>query len=325
MSDRTTNNNARAIAVDPDGNIHVVWYGTVSAQFQVWYTWRDAATGDWSADTVLTHEPTGACFPCLACDDDGNVHILWQVGPATGGTALCYLRRSSSGLWDTTETVVFGIHVERPSVACRDPGFVVAAWEQAAPVPAYRNVFVSARDAQGWRAPERTSIPSTGQQQFSASVGVDDSSTIGVLWVTSGPGNGILFRRRRGGSWSRIDTLYWGYPSYRTCLHMEPNGRSHAAWNGQAPGGSSIRTFYRQCRDTVWGDSTLLPRVSNAEPGGVSIAADEFRQIHAVWCAESGSIGVEVYYSASDGTGSNWSTPLRLTNAAVNRENPSLC
>ena len=97
-SDRTTNHNARALAVDPAGNVHAVWYGGDSTVWQVWYSGRDRATGEWSVDTMLSDGPDDAVRPAIAADDSGGLHVAWQVGPEASGTGIAYRARSAAGI-----------------------------------------------------------------------------------------------------------------------------------------------------------------------------------------------------------------------------------
>ena len=53
-SDMATQSNARSVACDAAGNIHVVWRGRIAGAYQVWYSGRDATSGQWTPDTTLT-------------------------------------------------------------------------------------------------------------------------------------------------------------------------------------------------------------------------------------------------------------------------------
>ena len=320
-SDRTTLNNARAIASGPDGNLHVVWYGKSGSDYQVWYSCWDAQTREWSQDTVISDEPSGACYPAVAADDSGNVHVVWQVD--SDSNALKYRRKGRhSDIWGQVETVATGLHLKQPSITARDPDFVVAAWEQES-LPTYRSVFVSIRNPSGWQPPKQASEGGL-YNDFSASVGVDSLDNIGVLWSSSRAGNCILFRTRTDTVWSRIDTLHAGYPRDAPCLCVESGGVCHAVWKGRFSGGSGDYLIYRQRRDSTWRDTVALPRVSRA-PYPASLYADEFGRIHAVWCADTAVLGVEVFYSTAEDSGKSWAAPFRLTNASQRRENPTLC
>ncbi len=324
VSDRVTGNNARAVAGDRDGNIHVVWYGGDGGIYQVWYSCRNAVSQEWTPNTMVSAEVDGAWYPCIAADDSGNVHVVWQAGELIGnGQALRYRCRDwHSGTWGEVETVCTGTHVERPSVACLNSDFVVAVWEEQPP-ESPKNIFVSIREAGGWSIPETVSVPGT-YSNHKASVGVDSTDRIGVLWRYHYQDGRILFRLRSGTGWSEIDTIQQGYQCDAPCLRMEPNGVAHAVWTADAQGGGGRYLFYRQRRDDLWADSVPLPRPSTREPGPASVGFDGSGHLHVVWCVDTAVAGTEVYYTTADSSGTQWTRPFRLTNAAGNRVNPTL-
>ncbi|MEO0079768.1 MAG: hypothetical protein ABIK44_03725, partial [candidate division WOR-3 bacterium] len=58
-SDMTCYNNARAVASDSAGNIHVVWRGETLGVYQVWFSRWHAPTRQWSEDTVISSDASG--------------------------------------------------------------------------------------------------------------------------------------------------------------------------------------------------------------------------------------------------------------------------
>jgi len=99
-----------SIALDVEGNLHVVWQGTNSAYTdhdQIWHA--EYADGSWGApDRVSTAsgmESYDQTLPCAAVDADGNVYAVWQ-GKATGYVEYeqiwCAQRTTS---WQTPDRV----------------------------------------------------------------------------------------------------------------------------------------------------------------------------------------------------------------------------
>ncbi|MBN2537771.1 hypothetical protein JXB37_05795, partial [candidate division WOR-3 bacterium] len=189
--DYTTDNNGRAIAADPDGNLHVVWFGDCGPENQVWYRWRDAGTGEWSAADTISSEPTGACRPSVAVDDSGNVHVVWQVGAFSNGTGIRYRQwNAAQQEWGQVESVADGHLCERPSVACRLSGLVVAAWHEQSP-GIWKNAFCARRVNGVWLAGEQVSGFFDGHQT-SVGVGVDSVGHLGVLWRAAHTTNWLI-------------------------------------------------------------------------------------------------------------------------------------
>ncbi|NVM04730.1 MAG: hypothetical protein HWN67_20590 [Candidatus Helarchaeota archaeon] len=80
------------IAIDGDGNVHVVWYddtdsvGEWGTDLEIMYANRTGA--GWSNATVISDDATGwndgsSLYPDIAIDGNGNVHVVW--GDATNG------------------------------------------------------------------------------------------------------------------------------------------------------------------------------------------------------------------------------------------------
>ncbi len=311
-ADYTSQNNVRCVAADREGNIHVVWYGRSGASSQVWYTCWDAQTGIWSQDTVISAEPDGACYPAVAVDDSGNVHVVWQVGTVSNGTALHYRKRDGvTRQWGQAETIVTGVHVERPSVAAGCPDSIAAAWEQQAP-EAHNNVFAAVRRADGWSEPALISEPCS-YVQGSASVGTDTGGGFCVLWRRSP--DFVLCRRRVRAVWLEIDTVFQGSCT-GPCVWVEKNGVTHAIWTAQSSGRDVH--VYRQRREDIWSDTVALPLASNRQEPA-SLCADKYGQLHAVWVSRD-----TLYYTTSDSSGENWSTPVAIAFGPYSRTNPSI-
>ena len=81
------------IAVDDDGNIHVVWtddtagiWGAGGGDYEIFYVKFSVATSQWSNITVLSdgyNDVWGwndgwSYSPNIAVDNSGNVHVVWQ-------------------------------------------------------------------------------------------------------------------------------------------------------------------------------------------------------------------------------------------------------
>jgi hypothetical protein len=321
QSDRTTLNNARSVAADGSGNIHVVWYGADSGVYQVWYSRYDAQLRTWSVDTVVSVDTNGAYYPAIAVDDSGKVHLVWQAGQS--GVAIMYRCRGVAGEWDQVESVTSGTGVEHPSVAVRASGFVAAAWEGQYSRPA-KGVFASFRDAAGWHSPESVSDSGQPGASVQASVGTDDAGEIAVAWSYSSVADKfVLFRSTNGRDWGSIDTVGVGYQCVRPCLVLERSGVANVAWRQTDSTGQAQKIAFRKCTSGRWSVMTWLPAVHlQADPP--SVAVDQAGRPHVAWCSPDSVGRPQVFWISSDTSGTNWSVPFRLTTAASVRENPSI-
>lgn len=312
-ADFTSANNARCVASDRAGNIHVAWYGKYGRQSQVWYKRLDALTGRWSENAVISSEPQGASNPSVAVDDSGDAHVVWQVVTAQADSVLRYRRRdANSGTWGPIETVARGTYVRLPSIAARQDS-IVAVWGQQWR-PQYQGVFSAVRTPGGWSQPEMVS-DSSSRDQEQASAGIDATGLVSVLWRNASAGL-IVLRQRDAAGWARPETVYRGACA-APCLWVERDGTVHCIWTAQFSG--QDRQVYRQKRGGVWRDTVMLPVVSaGQEPA--SLTADGVGQLHAVWVAKD-----TLCYTSANRSGRAWSVPVTIGSGLYKRWNPSLC
>ena len=77
-SDVTTQSNARSVACDAAGNIHVVWRGRIGGVWQLWYTHLDSGDTVWALDETLTHTAGGLHDPSCVVGPDQSFYVAWN-------------------------------------------------------------------------------------------------------------------------------------------------------------------------------------------------------------------------------------------------------
>ncbi len=318
VADSTSPVNAKCIGCDRQGNISVVWYSRTGASYSIRYRRWDARLGLW--DTVVTISPIGSSArrPALAVDDSGNVHVVWQADSTI--YYRCWFE--SNRQWAAVETVATRTNAACPSIAVRQPGFVVTAW-CAIRTSSYWGCYFSRRAGNGWSTPELISPTASEGNHIWPATGLADDSCATVCWITTAAGGKAFARTWAPHSgWGSTFTLLGDYVrNSAPSVAAEPNGTIHTiCWAELAS--SDTRLVYRQCRNGVWHDSVLLPRpVTVQDPG--SIAVDEFNRPHVTWCALLGNYR-QVHHSCGDSLGQNWSPIDTLTAAQSDRYNPSV-
>jgi subtilisin family serine protease len=118
-----------AVAVDPLGQVHVLWIHTVAGdQHHLYYKRRDAA-GNWGPDVHLRNQPEWAYDmrdPSLAADEQGNVYAVWAEGQKNGGgqpvyNVLYMFRQSSSDTWSGASALTSYNYLIDPPPGARAP------------------------------------------------------------------------------------------------------------------------------------------------------------------------------------------------------------
>lgn len=71
------------IAVDPNGNIHVVWQDNRDGNYEIYYArklygkgWESSGFG--GQDIRITKAEGDSLNPSIAADEKGKLHIVWQ-------------------------------------------------------------------------------------------------------------------------------------------------------------------------------------------------------------------------------------------------------
>ncbi|MCD6143602.1 BNR-4 repeat-containing protein, partial [Thermococcus sp.] len=96
-----------SIAIDSDGNVHVVWFGKGwGANTTNWnLQYRKKTSSGWKPREAITDKNADQTHPVIAIDKDDNVHVVWRGlgwGTNTGYYNIQYRKRTSSG-WQTRE------------------------------------------------------------------------------------------------------------------------------------------------------------------------------------------------------------------------------
>lgn len=74
--DYVSANNARPIAIDDSGNVHVVWYQNLSGNWDIFY--KSLTGAGWSDPERLTTSGAASAHPTLLAEGDGRVHVFWD-------------------------------------------------------------------------------------------------------------------------------------------------------------------------------------------------------------------------------------------------------
>jgi hypothetical protein len=67
-----------AIAIDPTGYLHVVWYEDVSGNKEIYYSQSTDGGVSWSPGQRLTWNSGSSTFPAISANTSGNVHVVWS-------------------------------------------------------------------------------------------------------------------------------------------------------------------------------------------------------------------------------------------------------
>jgi hypothetical protein len=67
-----------AIAVDPDGYVHVVWQDLTPGKAEVYYKKSTDGGDTWTTSQRLTWNPEDSCGAVIKADASGNLYVFWS-------------------------------------------------------------------------------------------------------------------------------------------------------------------------------------------------------------------------------------------------------
>lgn len=314
-ADRTSPNNARCLAVDPAGNVHAVWYGDVGGMRQIWYSRREAATGEWSPDTAVTAGVRDAVFPSVSADPAGNVHIIWQAN--TTIPAICYRMRAAAGGWGAVETIWRGSGAASPSIASAGTSVVQAVW--IATYPAQRqNVLFAVRDSTGWRTPSVLS-EDNGSAYSNPCIAAASDTHAAVVWNRVSVPRLVCARLLVNHQAQPLETLSIGGGLASISAGRGDIYRVVWSKSGGTADSLRVRTWARG------GWQAVVPvECAGSQARPAAVADDAAGRPNLSWCAPGQTAVLQVHHAVADSAGTQWQSAQRLTEASIGRENPSV-
>lgn len=308
-SDLTAQSNARSVACDAAGNIHVVWRGRLGARRQVWYSRYDAPSGHWSQNETLTSSPEGVCGPACVLGSNGDFHVSYEDS-ASG--MLHLLRRDQTGVWTRLDSLAGQQGDSMVSLCSDNSGALHVVWRrEGSPSPAVRYVSYGEN---GWSPVDTVAAGATWP-----SIACGPGDTAMAVWVGSS-GYSILSLRRVSGSWLDSEVVYDGRAA-NPCVAWSGD-TFHVAWlAGSYP---NQHVLVRSRSEHGWGD-TMKISAGRVGQTGVSIAAEADGALHVAWVGgdSSGPESTHVEYRTRP-SGETWQSQMKLTAGPVNPQRVSM-
>ncbi|MFX1477574.1 MAG: OmpL47-type beta-barrel domain-containing protein [Promethearchaeota archaeon] len=337
------------IAIDGNGNVHVVWedYTDLDGQgtdyeLDIFYKRWDAISSIWTTTEVVSTESTNQSrAPTLTVDGAGNVHVVWRDSTNYDGSGtdydIFYKRWNAiSSTWTTTEVVSTESTGQsgEPTVTVDSAGNVHVAW--------YSNdIYYKRRDAisSTWTTTELVSTESTGGSWY-PSIAVDGNGNVHLVWYGdenysgSGTDNDIFYKRWNATSntWTTaeiISTESTGESTLPT-IAVDGSGNVHVAWNDDTMDSDSSWDIYYKRWVAINNTWTMTEVVSTEQWRNCNyptIAVDGSENVHVAWrCfSDYGDSGFDydIYYKRWDAISSIWTTTEVVSTESTGDSGPS--
>ena len=184
-----------AIATDPSGAIHIVWYDYLAGNREIYYKASPDGGISWSAARRLTWTAGDSYSPVVATDSIDGIHVVWEDN--TPGNREIYYKKSSDGgtTWDPVQRITW------TSGESYDPAMAVDSSDAIHIVLAdftsdgYEIYYKKSDDAGiSWSAAQRITWTSGGS--YSPAIALDSGNSLHVVWMDNTPGNREIYYKK---------------------------------------------------------------------------------------------------------------------------------
>jgi len=335
--------NQKSVVTDQTGRVHVVWYSdrtdTGSLSPQIWYKRYNPGSG-WTEDTCISGDVSLTRvneLPSIACDSNGNIHVVWYSTFATPRqirVKTCRPTGNGNGGWDENSVVVLNLPANAsgfPDIACTPDNHLHLAFTQN-PIlgDTFYRLFYIEKVGSTWGSP--LLIDSGGDRSLLSQPRIAGSrnNNVHITWDEIQPDGyrEILYRARRGGVWDSVERVTDApYTQVWPSLACHPiTNNPHIVWTGADGTGSYARIIHRERTVSGW-----QPPDTVSESGSIyhqfypKMTVTSDGKGHCVWTGytQNSPSVFQIRYNQRSPDGA-WGTPQTLTNSDSSRYYPSI-
>jgi hypothetical protein len=312
-TESTADGNDPAIAVDPSGNVHIVWIDITAldepgVDSDIFYKMKDVSTGLWSTTEIASSSSIDYSFqPDVAVDSSGNAYVVWFDHHNFDGTDTDIIfnkRDFTSETW-TSITVVSSESTDdsgTPKIVLDGNNFIHIVWEDYT-----SGIYGSGPDrdicykkwdpVNEWSSGLAVSYEST-DVSYMPFIETDSTNTIHVTWTDStdyegcGTDNDIFYRKWEPSTstWTPLTVVSTvsGDASSASVLTVDNYRNVHFIWSDQENyGGAGIDTdafyCYLDSDSETLSTTTVISASSIGNSYPRNIHTDSMNYVHTVW------------------------------------------
>lgn len=305
------------LALDPQGDATVVWYRDIGSRDIVQAAERPAG-GTWQAPVDLSNASQDSSAQWVAVDPRGDVTAVWESFDGSHVTVEAAVRPAATGVWQAPAAISApGENAYGPRAALDAKGDATAVW--------YRydgsNYIVQAAilPAGGmWSAP--LDLSPSGIDAVVPEVAVDPQGDATAVWNRNDVVQAAM--RPAGGSWQNpVDVSASGQIIEAPEVAVDPHGNATAIWDRSNGSKYVVQAATRPAGSGVWQTpADLSDAGDNSE--AAEVAVDPQGNATGIWQSYDGTD--QIVQAAVHPTDGTWQTPLTLSTASLDSENPQV-
>jgi len=316
-TDVTCNNNARSVVADPRGNIHIVWRGQAPDTLQVWYSFWDAQTREWSQDTVISSDRNKVGDPAIACDSSGNIYVAW----ITTGVLRLKQKNNLTGEWLPADSLIGHINDSAVSIAIDRNGIQHLTWARL--VSGDNHIYYVSHSESGWgRIDTVATFPLVpGYHNYSSITSTPQGNLMVVWHQQTASLYRVLSRQRIENIWTAIETVYSRTSGTSPCVIWAMDS-FYVVWIADY-GNNRNGILYRARGEGGWGDTFRLSEWQRRKKSP-SIVTDGTGELHFTWVDDKDDLVYNRICYRKRTRAGIWDSILVLTSNNINRDRVSI-
>jgi hypothetical protein len=184
-----------AVAVDPSGSLHVVWWGDQTGNWEIYYKKGANGGATWSAAQRLSWSLGASYSPDIAVDSSAYLQVVWQDD--TPGFPDIFQRKSQNAgsAWTTLKNLSrTSSYSMDPAIAAGASGRVHVVWYDTTPGNNEIYYVLSTNGGDTWGTGQR--LTWTAADSEDPDIAVDSSGKIHVVWDDETSGNLEIYYKR---------------------------------------------------------------------------------------------------------------------------------
>lgn len=310
-----------AVAVGPDGTIHVVWHEASADRFEVLYS-RSTDGGATFAPAVTVSGVGEAQVPAIAVDGDGVISVVWEGG---GGDtrAILFSRSTDGGATFSPPATLAPAHAKLPAIAARGRGEVYVAWQDSSGPGRQILLRRSGDGGKTFEPPQPLAPHAVGTR--APAIALDSSGAVVVVWQGTAEGRaGVALARSPDGgrTFPPPRLVAPGTRERQTPAVAAADGRIYVVWRDRAAGRWEI--LFAHSTD---GGRTFSPPLNVSGTPGLAnvpaIAVDGQGRITVAWQDDRAGTP-QIFVARSTDHGATFSPPVNASGTSGFAHLPAL-